>query len=229
LSEKVKAEFLQLLDKDKEFRYTVAGYLGLGEILRRLDGHDKKFNEILAELREHGKILTEHSKILSEHSKMLTEHGKILMEHSKMLTEHGEQLVGLRRDMVEVRRYIERASITLEEEAREVIQHRLKRLGIKVDLDRLTLPELELNIYGITEDLCIIGEVSTRLGVRLIDELDKKLETLSSKHPDKIRPKVVKVFYTLWATDEAVEKALKSKVWLLRSMVDLTPFSIVTG
>jgi len=33
----LKNEFLSLLEKDKEFRYAVAGLLGLGEILRRLD------------------------------------------------------------------------------------------------------------------------------------------------------------------------------------------------
>jgi len=33
----LKEKFLELLDKDKEFRYAVVGYLGLANILRRLD------------------------------------------------------------------------------------------------------------------------------------------------------------------------------------------------
>jgi len=33
----LKKEFLELLDKDIEFRYAIAGYLGLSEILKRLD------------------------------------------------------------------------------------------------------------------------------------------------------------------------------------------------
>jgi len=33
----LKKEFLDLLEKDREFRYTVAGYLGIREILERLD------------------------------------------------------------------------------------------------------------------------------------------------------------------------------------------------
>jgi hypothetical protein len=37
----LKEKFLELLDKDKEFRYAVAAYLGLADILRRLD----KFEE----------------------------------------------------------------------------------------------------------------------------------------------------------------------------------------
>ena len=37
MSEKLKREFIELLEKDREFRYTVAGYLGLSEILKRFD------------------------------------------------------------------------------------------------------------------------------------------------------------------------------------------------
>jgi hypothetical protein len=44
----LKDEFLSLLEKDKEFRYAVAGYLGLEEILRRLDRHEEE----LVKLRE---------------------------------------------------------------------------------------------------------------------------------------------------------------------------------
>ncbi|WP_440059595.1 hypothetical protein ACSU1N_00075 [Thermogladius sp. 4427co] len=47
----LKKEFLELLESDKEFRYAVAGYLGLSEILKRLEEHDKKFNEIVEELK----------------------------------------------------------------------------------------------------------------------------------------------------------------------------------
>ena len=35
--ESLKREFLELLEKDVEFRYAVAGYLGLSEVLKRLD------------------------------------------------------------------------------------------------------------------------------------------------------------------------------------------------
>lgn len=51
----IKEEFLSLLERDKEFRYAVAGLLGLEEILRRLDGHEERMARIeeeLARLRE---------------------------------------------------------------------------------------------------------------------------------------------------------------------------------
>ena len=48
---KLKREILKLLKEDEEFRYMVAGSLGLEEILKRLDKHEE--------------ILIEHSKELS--------------------------------------------------------------------------------------------------------------------------------------------------------------------
>ena len=39
----LKDEFLSLLEKDREFRYAVAGLLGLEKILRRLDRNKQEF------------------------------------------------------------------------------------------------------------------------------------------------------------------------------------------
>ncbi len=46
MSEKLKREFIELLEKDKDFRYTVAGYLGLSEILKRLDRLEEGQNRL---------------------------------------------------------------------------------------------------------------------------------------------------------------------------------------
>jgi hypothetical protein len=39
MSINLKRKFLSLLEKDVEFRYAVAGYLGLSEILKKMDAH----------------------------------------------------------------------------------------------------------------------------------------------------------------------------------------------
>ena len=49
----LKTRMLKLLREDEEFRYAVAGLIGLEEILKRLDGHDAKFVEILKRLDGH--------------------------------------------------------------------------------------------------------------------------------------------------------------------------------
>jgi len=74
LSEKLKREFIELLEKDREFRYTVAGYLGLSEILKRLDrleeGQSRLWDEVKS-LREGQSRLWEGQAKLWEEVKLL--------------------------------------------------------------------------------------------------------------------------------------------------------------
>jgi hypothetical protein len=46
LSKEEKLRFLETLDKDKEFRYAIAGYLGLSEILKRLDSIESRIADL---------------------------------------------------------------------------------------------------------------------------------------------------------------------------------------
>jgi len=51
----LKEEFIDLLEKDREFRYAVAGLIGLREVLERLDKHEEeliRLREDLNRLRE---------------------------------------------------------------------------------------------------------------------------------------------------------------------------------
>lgn len=51
MSEKLKKEFIELLEKDIEFRYTIAGYLGLSEILKRLDIVEESIRKLWKEVK----------------------------------------------------------------------------------------------------------------------------------------------------------------------------------
>jgi len=55
MSSQLKQSLLRLLKEDEEFRYAVAGLLGLEEILKRLDKHEEqlvKLREDFNKLRE---------------------------------------------------------------------------------------------------------------------------------------------------------------------------------
>ena len=78
MAEKLRREFIDLLEKDKEFRYTVAGYIGLSEILEKLDRHEAHILEML---------------------KRLDRHESTIAEILKRLDRHEEELVKLREDM----------------------------------------------------------------------------------------------------------------------------------
>ena len=240
----LKREFLELLEKDREFRYAVAGYLGLDEILKRLDKHDEKFNEILSRLNEHDRkfneilaTLKEHTAILKEHTARLDEHDRkfneilavlkehtaILKEHTARLNEHDRKFNEIIAEIRDLKVYIERISLTLEEEAWEVITGRLRKMGIQVKLERLILPDLEVNIYGAADNLCIVGEASTRAGARVVKSVDEKLDLIKRKYPEYLRDRVLKVVYTMWATEDAIEEAKKRGIWLLKALEELTP------
>lgn len=51
MATKLKKEFIKLLEEDKEFRYTVAGYLGLSETLTRMDTMEAEMRKIWEEVK----------------------------------------------------------------------------------------------------------------------------------------------------------------------------------
>ncbi|MEM3437324.1 MAG: hypothetical protein QXP55_02155 [Nitrososphaerales archaeon] len=206
----IRKEFLELLRTDEEFRYAVAGLLGLEEILKKLDMHGAilaKYGEELMKLRE-------------DMNKGFARHDEELMKLREDMI-HGFELIEKRLSSIE--HYIERTSLTFEEEAFEVISGKLERIGIKIALKRLTLPDLEINVYGETNEICIIGEVTTRAGIRIVVKMDEKAKELMNKHPELIRPKMIKILYTMWITEEAIEEAKKRGVWVLKTTKELTP------
>lgn len=92
---RLKKQFIKLLDEDKEFRYTVAGYLGLGEILKRLDSIEENIRKIWEEitrLREGQNKLWEEVKALREGQEKLWDEQKKLWEEVKALREGQEKL-----------------------------------------------------------------------------------------------------------------------------------------
>ena len=88
----LKHKLLELLKVDEEFRLAVAGLIGLGDVLRRLEEHDKKFNEIIERLKEHDEKFYEVLERLEEHDKKFKE----VLER---LDRHEEELIKLREDM----------------------------------------------------------------------------------------------------------------------------------
>ncbi|MGC8998960.1 MAG: PD-(D/E)XK nuclease family protein [Candidatus Bathyarchaeia archaeon] len=121
MSVEIRQRFLRLLREDEEFRYAVAGMIGLDEILRRqeahdekfaeivkrLDAHDQKFIEIIKRLETHDEKFAEIVKRLEVHDqkfgeiiKRLEVHDEKFAEIVKRLDAHEEELVRLRRDML---------------------------------------------------------------------------------------------------------------------------------
>lgn len=210
---RLKKEMLDLLERDLEFRYAVAGYLGISEILKRLDSLEENQNK-----------LWEGQNKLWEGQNKLWEEVKALREGQNKLWEEVREM---RITISRMSATLERLTLTVEEEARSMIKHRIKQdLKVDIELSSIFIDSKEVNIYGATGDLCVIGEATVRLGVNLVYELLNKIELIRSKRPDLLRKRIIKVIYTDYAVPEAVEAARNNNIWVMRWEKDLTPLKI---
>ena len=73
----LKSGILAILEEDREFRLSVAGLVGLKEVLDKLNEHDRKFNEILERMYEHDRKFEEIVSILKDHSQRFDEHTRL--------------------------------------------------------------------------------------------------------------------------------------------------------
>jgi uncharacterized coiled-coil DUF342 family protein len=109
LATKLRKEFIKLLEKDPEFRQTVAGYLGLAETLKKLDQHLEELRSIrqeqqktwqnieklwqeVRELRQDQTKLWEEVRELRVNQTKLWENTEKLWEEVKGLRENQERL-----------------------------------------------------------------------------------------------------------------------------------------
>jgi len=128
-----------------------------------------------------------------------------------------EVLTHMDRKLNRIEKILKKLTVDIEEEARSIIKYRLREMGIDVDIDVLKLPDFELNIYGVSDNICVVGEASLRAGASIIDELKRKLNTLKTKYPGYLREKIILVLYVTLPLPELVERAKKEHIWLLKA------------
>ncbi len=120
----LKREFLELLEKDKEFRYAVAGLLGYREILEELKRlredfnklyqksleHDKRFEAIEQELK---KLRENLNRYIEESSRRFEAIEQKLLEHDKRFEELRIEIRDLRLAVNENRKRLSRLELAV--------------------------------------------------------------------------------------------------------------------
>ncbi|MCL7402430.1 MAG: hypothetical protein LZ168_06580 [Thaumarchaeota archaeon] len=196
----IRKEVLKLLKEDEEFRYTVAGLIGI-EDLRRGQEELKiaiaKLEGAVAELQVAVARLQEAVANLQEAVANLAREQRRMSRVLRYLT-----------------RYVEEVSITLEEEGLSIIEKRLRQRGIVVKLRMLVKPYIEMDIYGSNGSLTIVGETKTRLAPRHLKLLEKKIEKIKMNEPELLKGMVVKTIYAMWVHPEAYEECIAKSIWL---------------
>jgi len=223
----IRKEIIRLLKEDEEFRYMVAGLIGIQEVLKRLDRieeEQKALREDFNTLRKDFNTLREDFNTIREDFNSLREDFNSLREDFNSLREDFNKMLAvigsINKRLTRIEKTVEKMTVDIEEEARAFVKHKLKEKGIDIKIDVLTLPEAEINIYGANENLCVIGEATIRAGLKILDEIEKKYELLKSKYPGYLREKVIRVLYVLIPLPEVAKEARKRKIWMLKATKD---------
>ncbi|MGB9727143.1 MAG: hypothetical protein ACPLZF_01925 [Nitrososphaeria archaeon] len=159
MSEKLKREFIELLEKDTEFRYIVAGFLGLSEILKRLDRLEEGQNR----LWESQNRLWEEVKSLRE------EENRLWREVNRM-----------RKYMVSGFRDIKSSiGVAFETHAASFLEMMLEDMGYpEARVGKKTLvydgEAIEINLF--CEKPLLVGEAT--VSVKTVEEAEKEVEKL---------------------------------------------------
>ncbi len=192
LSDEEKSRILKALEEDAEFRYAIAGLIGISETLKRLDRLEANQEKLWMEVRS--------------------------------LREGQAEIL---RDLRDLEVGFERLTLSVEDEARDVIRHRLKaELNVDLKLDRIWVDEKEIDIYGASDELAVVGEATVRLGVKVLVDLEEKIDLIRKMRPELLKPRLIKVVYTDYALPSALEYAKAQGIWVLKWSGDLTPLMI---
>ncbi|WP_243671527.1 hypothetical protein [Vulcanisaeta sp. JCM 16161] len=97
-----------------------------------------------------------------------------------------------------IRRTLEHVTLSIEEEANDVVQYFLRQKGVAVE----TRPthfntKYEFDIYGTNGQLTVVGEAKTRAGPSTVRRVVEKINDAVRAMPDKFPGKVIKVIYCL--------------------------------
>jgi len=88
--DRLKSRILRMLKEDEEFRYAVAGLIGLEEILKRLDRHEDEVRRIWQEIE----------KLREDMVKLREDMMKMFEKHEERFARIEQELVRLREDMM---------------------------------------------------------------------------------------------------------------------------------
>ncbi len=183
MASELKKQIIDLLEKDKEFRYTVAGLIGFRELLDELREHDKKFNEILERIKEHDKKFSEVLTRLEEHDKKFNEilerldrHEKIIEGHNRKFNEilerldkHEKILEEHDRKFNEMLKIIDRYEKTLEEHSKRIEELSMAIKDLREDFN-VGMSSLQRRLDALGSRWELMAESAFREGMRGIVE-----------------------------------------------------------
>jgi len=184
--DRLKSRMLRLLKEDEEFRYAVAGLLGLEEILKRLDRNEQE----LVRLREDMmKMFEKHeerfARIEEEIGRIWQEIAKLREDMMKGFERHDLELARLREDMVkgferhdrEIERLTEELTKLREDMVRGFERHDAEIAKLREDMVK-GFERHDREIQRLTEEMNKLREDMTKGFERHDRELERLREDM---------------------------------------------------
>jgi len=169
----LKEQILDLLEKDREFRYAVAGLIGLQEILQRLDRHEEIMQKMLERLDRHEeeiKRLWEEVRGLRENQEKMWQNQEKLWEEVRALREGQNRL---ERELKRTRNYMMKGfreiksvlGTSFHGSAAAFVEFLLAEMGYDARVDRKILVHegeaVEIDLFS--DRPLLLGEVTLSL------------------------------------------------------------------
>ena len=236
MATKLRKEFIKLLEKDPEFRQTVAGYLGLAETLKKLDQHLEELRSIrqeqqktwqnierlwqeVRELRQDQTKLWEEVRELRVNQTKLWEEVKGLRENQEKLWQEVREL---RHDFIVFRTELTGISATVgaiaESGARRALREWAAAQGIRLGrLRPITVEGREINFvaeYVDTEGRkgILYAEAKSTVRSREVEDFSQLASAA-----EKIYGQGLKVILGFRIYEEAYEAAGKEGITLVEA------------
>jgi hypothetical protein len=209
--DRLKSRILRMLKEDEEFRYAVAGLIGLEEVLKRLDRHEDEVRRIWQEIE----------KLREDMNKLREDMMKGFEKHEERFARIEQELVRLREDMMRgfdlVNRQISalgaRWGLMSEQAFREGLRGILeKEFGVKVE--RWVTKDEEGTVYGfssvieidiaVKDGKTLLIEISSRMGLSDVAAFLRKAQLYERKtgiKPDRL------IMVTPYAEEAAIKAA----------------------
>jgi hypothetical protein len=131
------------------------------------------------------------------------------------------------RRLTAIENMLNNLTIGLEYEANHVVQHLLKQRGIEIRTGVTYFSrKFEFDIYGVSEQLTVIGDAKVKAGPQTVRRLVRKVRRAMDRYPDRFKGKVVTVLYCLRALPDAIKEAESQGIWLVEDMQPRTGLSI---
>jgi len=167
--EKLKRKFIELLETDKEFRYTVERYVDLSEVLRRMD----RMEERMLALEERMSKIEERMLKLEENQRRSLEY---LEDFEKRLEKQWKYVKSGFKELREM------LGVTFEATARAFIDVLLDEMGYpeaSVSAMRFKVDGKEVEVDAFCENPLVVGEITNYIRSR--DEAESEVEKLRSR------------------------------------------------